>query len=420
MDKLIIKKTQSLQGRVEISSAKNATLPIMAATLLVDGQSSFKKLPQLQDVKTTIALLENLGAKCSGDYNSFKVDTSQINNLVAPYDLVRKMRASILVLGPLLSRFGEATVSLPGGCAIGTRPIDIHLDGLKEMGASIDLEDGYVKASCAKLKGAHIKLKFPSVGATENLVMAATLADGVTRIQNAAREPEIVDLCQFLIQRGAKIKGEGSSVIEIEGVSKLQTVNEHYQIISDRIVALTYIMAALITNSEIIVENTNYKDYEAVIELLRKSGAKFELNQNSVKVLSHQKLSPLHFETTPYPGIPTDAQAQLMALALTIEGESVIKESIFENRFMHVPELVRMGAKIKLEGNKAIIRGGTPLKAAPVMCTDLRASAALVLAGLIAEGETTINRIYHLDRGYENIEGKFQKLGVQINRVKEN
>ncbi len=415
MDKLIIHGPCKLHSEVQISAAKNATLPLLCATLLVNGKTTFSNLPKLMDVKTTFELLENLGVQIDNNC----IDTSNITSYFAPYDLVRKMRASILVLGPLLARFGEAKVSLPGGCAIGTRPIDIHLDGLKLMGAKIELEEGYVKAKAKKLMGAKIPLKFPSVGATENLMMAAALAQGESLIENAAAEPEIVDLAKFLIQRGVEISGAGTPTIRIQGVRELKNNTTPYEIISDRIEAITYLIAALMTNSEIKILSAQYKNFESVILLLQDIGAQFELDENTIIVKKHNHLKPLNFSSEPYPGIPTDAQAQLMALATTIKGESTITESIFENRFMHVPEMVRMGANISLNGNTATITGGKSLKGAPVMCTDLRASAALVLTALVSEGETTIRRIYHLDRGYENLDKKFQALGAKMERVNE-
>jgi UDP-N-acetylglucosamine 1-carboxyvinyltransferase len=419
MDKLIINGPSKLKGSVRVSSSKNATLPILASTLLFKGDIHFRNLPHLNDVVTTFSLLKEMGVKIEDGKDTTIINASDVSHFVAPYDLVRKMRASILVLGPLLSRFGEAEVSLPGGCAIGTRPIDIHLEGLKQMGAEIELESGYVKAHCKKLKGADIKLSFPSVGATENLMMAAVYADGTTTIKNAAKEPEIKNLEAFLKQNGVDISGSGTESITIKGSREvLESNSKSFEVISDRIEAVTYVVAALITNSELTIENCIPSDFAAVIELLESVGAKFEASENTLKVLKWEKLNPLKFETEPYPGIPTDVQAQLMSLATSIPGQSEITEKIFENRFMHVPELNRMGADIALTEHTATINGGRQLKGAPVMCTDLRASAALVLAAMTADSQTEVNRVYHLDRGYEKLDEKLTKIGCNIKRVK--
>lgn len=421
MDKLLIKGPNKLNGSVTISSSKNATLPILAGSILFPQEIVFNQLPKLSDIRFFIQILESLGAKVTGELDRKTILAGEINKTIADYELVRKMRASILVLGPLLSRFGEATVSLPGGCAIGSRPVDIHLSGLEKMGAEINIEKGYVHASCSRLKGAKIDLAFPSVGATENLMMAAVWADGETIIENAAKEPEIVDLANFLSQFGTEISGAGSSSIRIKGreISKYQvTTNNEYKIIGDRIEAATYVIAGLMTNSEIKVMDFNPEHIEAVTDVLKDMGAKLEIGKNSIHVFPSGKLKGAKIDTAPFPGFPTDVQAQLMALMGIAEGNSIVSEHIFENRFMHVPELVRMGMDIKLDGHSAIISGVNELSSAPVMCTDLRASAALILSALYADGESEINRIYHLDRGYESLAEKFKGLGANIERVK--
>lgn len=419
MDKLIINGPCKLSGTVTVSSSKNASLPILAAAVLADKEISFTELPGLSDISFFLKILESLGAKVTTDKKQTVIDCSQINNVKADYDLVRKMRASVLVLGPLLSRFGEAVISLPGGCAIGTRPVDIHLSALEKMGAKIKIEKGYIYASCDRLKGANIEFPFPSVGATENIMMAAAYADGVTTIKNAAREPEIEDLANFLKALGVSVSGAGTSQIEIIGknVGELNCEAKNYKVIGDRIEAATFIIAALICDSEIEVLGFNPIHLEAVLDQLKKMGAKLEILPSGVKVLKSGKLNAVTLETEPFPGFPTDVQAQMMTLMGLSCGTSKIEEKIFENRFMHVPELVRMGMDIDLDGNTATIKGVEALSAAPVMCTDLRASAALILAGLFAKGSSDIGRIYHLDRGYEKIEEKLSKLGADIQRV---
>ena len=421
MDKLIINGPSKLSGEVEISSSKNATLPILAATILYPGKICFDRLPQLSDINFFIEILNSLGAKAYRDGTSTCIDASNLDNTKADYELVRKMRASVLVLGPLLSRFGNAIVSLPGGCAIGTRPVDIHLKGLEQMGAKIEIEKGYIQATCDKLIGADIHLPFPSVGATENLMMASVLAQGSTTIDNAVQEPEIVDLANFLINLGVEIQGAGTSKITIHGTTldKLTKNEVYYRVIGDRIEAATFIIAGLMTDSEITVKDFNPKHLSSVLETLQEMGAKFEVGENFVKTLKGPQTVGASLETAPYPGFPTDVQAQIMSLMGVAQGNSVISEKIFENRFMHVPELIRMGMDIELDGHTAIIKGRkNKITGAPVMCTDLRASAALILAALVAEGESTISRIYHLDRGYEKIEQKLEKLGVNVKRVK--
>jgi UDP-N-acetylglucosamine 1-carboxyvinyltransferase len=424
MDKLVITGPNSLSGSVSISSAKNATLPILAATILFPQKITFNELPGLSDISFFIQILESLGATSAGELSKKAINSSTMNSTVADYDLVRKMRASILVLGPLLSRFGEAKVSLPGGCAIGSRPVDIHLTGLELMGAEIVIEKGYVNAKTSGLKGVNIPLAFPSVGATENLMMAAVWADGVTTLENAAREPEIVDLANFLIALGTKVEGAGTSQIKIHGRSiknYTEVANFEYKIIGDRIEAATYVIAGLMTQSEIDVTGFDPKHIGAVTDVLIGMGAKLKITQNGIKTLKSGSFIGANIDTAPFPGFPTDVQAQLMSLMGIATGNSIISEHIFENRFMHVPELVRLGNNIKLDGHSAIINGvkKEELSCAPVMCTDLRASAALILTALVAQGDTHISRIYHLDRGYENLAQKLKGLGAKIQRVKE-
>ncbi|MDD0854046.1 UDP-N-acetylglucosamine 1-carboxyvinyltransferase [Halobacteriovorax sp. GB3] len=415
MDKLIIEGPVKLNGEVEISRAKNAYLPILAAVLLNDKPIHLKNLPELRDIKTMIKLLSNLGVEVTTNGNVTTFNAKNLNSHEATYDLVKTMRASIFTLGPLLTRLKKAKVSLPGGCAIGTRPIDLHLSNLEKLGAKINLEAGYVEATCeGGLEGNILALAFPSVGATENLMMAAVFANGKTIIENAAKEPEIDDLANFLNAMGAKITGIGTSSIIVEGVDELHEVE--YEAIGDRIEAATYIMAGLMTQSELKVSKFNPHHLDFVIEILKDMGAKFEVGEDYVKTLPCE-LTAAKIDTAPFPGFPTDAQAQMIALMTQAKGVSIVAEHIFENRFMHVPELNRLGAKISLQGNTAVIEGGTPLKAAPVMCTDLRASAALVLAALCAEGKTTIDRVYHLERGYEKLAEKLSKLDVKIEKV---
>lgn len=421
MDKLIINGPNKLSGQVRVSSSKNATLPILAASILFPQEIKFKELPGLSDINFFIQILESLGAKTEGDLTEKRIFAGDINSTVADYDLVRKMRASILVLGPLLSRFGEAKVSLPGGCAIGSRPVDMHLDGMEQMGAQIKIEGGYVHAHCKRLKGTKVVLPFPSVGATENLMCAAVWAEGETILENVAREPEIVDLAHFLQAYGTKVEGAGSSTIKIQGrnIQDYKEVNPgSYKIIGDRIEAATYVIAGLMTNSEIEVTDFHPEHIEAVTDVLVKMGAKLEVSDKGIKTFASGRLNGSKIDTAPFPGFPTDVQAQLMALMGVAEGNSIVSEHIFENRFMHVPELVRMGMKIDLDGKNAFIEGVEGLSCAPVMCTDLRASAALILAALVAEGETHISRIYHLDRGYEKLYEKLKGLGAQIQRLK--
>ena len=420
MDKLLVQGPCKLQGEVEISSAKNATLPILAATILFPYPIKFTSIPDLMDVGTILKLVQSMGVKVSKSQNEITVDATKLENQHADYLLVKTMRASVLVLGPLLARYGVASVSLPGGCAIGARPVDIHLLGLEKMGAQIEIENGYIKAKCDKLKGAVVTFPFPSVGATENIMMAAVLAEGTTVIENAAMEPEIDDLADFLMAQGVKIEGAGTSRITIHGmdIKNLKAPSQPYRVIGDRIEAATFIIGGIMGGGEVKVTGFNPDHLKFVLETLSKMGAKFEIGKDYVKVLKSDRLKGTMIETLPFPGFPTDVQAQMMALMSVVDGNSVVTETIFENRFMHVPEMIRMGSKITLKGNSALIEGVDSLSAAPVMCTDLRASAALILCALIANGETEIQRVYHLDRGYEKIDEKLTKLGAKITRVK--
>jgi UDP-N-acetylglucosamine 1-carboxyvinyltransferase len=420
MDKLLVQGPCKLQGEVEISSAKNATLPILAATILFPYPVTFTQIPDLMDVGTILKLVQSMGVKVTKSNNEIVVDATTLDNQHADYLLVKTMRASVLVLGPLLARYGVASVSLPGGCAIGARPVDIHLLGLEKMGAQIEIENGYIKAKCDKLKGAVVTFPFPSVGATENIMMAAVLAEGTTVIENAAMEPEIDDLADFLMSQGVKIEGAGTSRITIHGmdIKKLKAPAKPYRVIGDRIEAATFIIAAIMGGGEVKVKGFNPDHLKFVLETLTKMGAKFEIGKDFVQVLKSDRLKGSMIETLPFPGFPTDVQAQMMALMSVVDGNSVVTETIFENRFMHVPEMIRMGSKITLKGNSALIEGVESLSAAPVMCTDLRASAALILCAMIAHGETEILRVYHLDRGYEKIDEKLTNLGAKITRVK--
>jgi UDP-N-acetylglucosamine 1-carboxyvinyltransferase len=418
MDKLQIQGGQRLEGEIRISGAKNATLPILAAALLADGPVTIANVPHLQDVTTTIELLGRMGVSVTiDDRMRIEIDASTIKEFFAPYELVKTMRASILVLGPLLARFGKADVSLPGGCAIGSRPVNIHVAGMQAMGADINIENGYIRArSNGRLKGARLVLETVTVTGTENLMMAATLADGETVIENAAREPEVVDLANFLIAMGARIRGAGTDTLVIEGVQRL--AGTHYEVLPDRIEAGTYLVAGAITQGHVRVKNTRAEHLDAVIAKLREAGARVDTGENWVEVdMRGRRPRSVDVRTAPYPAFPTDMQAQFAALNTVADGVGTIVETIFENRFMHMLEMRRMGAEIRLEGNTAIIKGVERLTAAPVMATDLRASASLVLAGLVAEGRTEVERIYHIDRGYECIEEKLQQLGAQIKRV---
>lgn len=418
MDKLQITGGNKLDGSIRISGAKNAALPILMATLLAEGPTTIGNVPHLNDVTTTLELLGVMGTSMTlGENMMVEIDASTINTFEAPYDLVKTMRASILVLGPLLTRFGEADVSLPGGCAIGSRPVDLHIKGMQAMGADIDVTDGYVRARAKNgLKGARICMDIVSVGATENLLMAATLAKGTTILENAAREPEVVDVANYLIAMGAKITGAGTDVITIEGVDKL--VGAHHEVLPDRIETGTYLVAAAIAGGRVKVRETNPEILESVLLKLEEAGAEITTGKDWIELdMKGKRPKAVNIKTAPYPGFPTDMQAQFTALNVIAEGTGVITETIFENRFMHVSELQRMGADIQIEGNNAICTGVDKLTGAQVMATDLRASASLVIAGLVAEGKTVVDRIYHIDRGYECIEEKLQLMGANIKRV---
>lgn len=416
MDRIIVKGGKTLSGEVRISGAKNAALPILAASLLVDGWNTFYNVPDLQDVRTISLLLQHLGAKVETKDHTMRVDASGFCVTEAPYDLVRRMRASILVLGPLVARLKKARVSLPGGCAIGARPIDLHLKGLEMLGAKVKLSHGYIEVTAEQLTGADIYLDTPTVTGTENLMMAAVLAKGVTILRNVAREPEIVALADILNKMGAKVRGAGSTVITITGVKSLSPVE--FTIIPDRIEAGTFMVAAALTKGDVLVKNANASHLQALISKLRLAGAKVTSERNNIRVIGASPVCSVDVKTLPYPGFPTDMQAQFMVLMSVAKGLSVINETIFENRFIHVSELQRMGANISISQNSAVIRGGKHLSGAPVMATDLRASASLILAGLIAKGSTEIHRVYHIDRGYESIETKFSQLGAAITRVR--
>ncbi len=417
MEKLVIEGGHRLDGEIQISGSKNAALPILLAAILCEGKCRFSGVPNLRDITTTIDLLTMLGCKASREENGDIITST--DNLVseAPYELVRTMRASVLCLGPLLARTGKARVALPGGCAIGSRPVDLHLRALSEMGASFVLEEGYILGKCERLHGARIVFDFPTVGGTENLLMAASLAEGKTILENAAKEPEIVDLANFLCTCGAKIEGQGTSTIVIHGVKYLS--GQPYKVMSDRIEAGTYMIAAALCRGNLFLRDCPSECLKAVISKLRQFGAEVEIQDDGLVVRASERLKAADVRTEPYPGFPTDMQAQFMALACVANGSSVVQENIFENRFMHAPELVRMGAKIKIVENTAVVQGVERLKGAPVMASDLRASASLVLAGLGAEGKTEVLRIYHLDRGYENIEQKLSGVGASITRVRD-
>lgn len=420
MDKLIIEGGGPLAGEVRASGAKNAALPIQAAALLTAEPLTLSNVPHLKDVVTMNRLLAQMGAQVSVgdgvDGQTLTIEARQLSTHVAPYELVRTMRASIVVLGPLLARFGQADVSLPGGCAIGARPVTVHLDGLRAMGAEVDVVDGYIQARCSRLRGARIVMEMVSVTGTENLMMAATLADGETVIENAAREPEVVDLAQCLIAMGARISGAGSSVIRIQGVDALHAA-EH-RILPDRIEIGTFLVAGALTRGQVTVRAAHSDLLDAVLQKLRKAGAEINVSDDSISLdMGGRRPLAVDIHTAPHPAFPTDMQAQFCALNALADGVGVVHETIFENRFMHVPELQRMGADIRLENNTAVVRGRERLKGAPVMATDLRASASLVVAALGADGQTTVDRIYHLDRGYEHIEDKLRQLGASIKRI---
>ena len=417
MDKLQITGGNRLEGEIRISGAKNAALPILAASLLADEPVTIGNVPHLHDVTTMISLLGRMGAGVTiGDRMQVEVDATSTRDFVAPYDLVKTMRASILVLGPLVARFGQADVSLPGGCAIGARPVNLHVAGLEALGAEIDIESGFIRARAGRLKGARIVLDTVTVTGTENLMMAATLADGRTVIENAAREPEVVDLAGFLVAMGARISGAGTDTLVVDGVERLRGCT--YEVLADRIEAGTYLVAGAITGGRVRARNARPEHLDAVLAKLAEAGAKVSTGENWVEIdMAGRRPSAVDIRTAPYPAFPTDMQAQFAALNAVAEGVSTVVETIFENRYMHMLELRRLGADIRIEGHTAVIRGVERLSGAPVMATDLRASASLVLAGLVAQGTTDVQRIYHIDRGYECIEEKLGQLGANIRRA---
>ncbi len=417
MNKLIIKGGVPLSGQVRISGSKNAVLPILAGTLLANGPVVVSNVPHLHDVTTTMELLGRMGVSITiGDKMSVEIDPSTIQNTFAPYELVKTMRASILVLGPLLARYGTAEVSLPGGCAIGARPVDIHLSGLEAMGAEITVEQGYIRAKADRLKGAHIVMDQITVTGTENLMMAASLAEGTTILENAAREPEVVDLADFINAMGGRIENAGSDKITIHGVEKLEGCD--YTVLPDRIETGTYLVAAAITGGKVLLKDTDPSLLDAVLAKLVEAGAIIDTGENWIELdMEGRKPKAVNIRSAPYPGFPTDMQAQFCALNAIAKGTGSVTETVFENRFMHIQEMSRLGAKIQLEGNTAIIQGVDYLNGASVMATDLRASASLILAGLVAKGETVVERIYHIDRGYDHIEEKLACIGANIQRV---
>ena len=417
MEKLLIKGGNHLKGKISCSGAKNAALPIIAASILSDEKIVLKNLPYLQDITTMFELLGSMGAEISLDENmNFTINTSGLKEIEARYELVKTMRASILVLGPLLAKYGEAKIALPGGCAIGSRPVNYHLDSLKKLGVNISLKNGYIEAKVKKLKGANIVFDGITVTGTENLMMAASLAEGVTTLQNVAKEPEIKDLAEFLNKMGAKIDGAGTDLIKITGVKELH--GTEFNIPADRIEAGTYLVAAVVTKGEILIENINPDRLMRVIEKLKETGATIEYDKNSISVFMRESIpKPVDITTAPFPNFPTDMQAQFSVINAISSGIAKVNETVFENRFMHVLELNRMGCDISVKGNQAIIKGVNSLYGAEVMATDLRASASLIIAGLCAEGETIVDRIYHIDRGYERIEEKLNYLGAEITRL---
>ncbi len=417
MNKLIIKGGIPLSGQVRISGSKNAVLPILAGTLLADSPVIIRNVPHLHDVTTTMELLGRMGVSLTiGEKMSIEVDPTSLENTFAPYELVKTMRASILVLGPLLARFGQAEVSLPGGCAIGARPVDMHLSGLEAMGAHIDVEQGYIKARCKRLKGARIVMDQVTVTGTENLMMAASLADGTSVIENAAREPEVVDLADFINAMGGRIENAGTDMITIHGVESLHGCD--YSVLPDRIETGTYLVAAAITGGKVLIKHTDPRLLDAVLAKLEEAGALIDIGDDWIELdMEGRKPHSVNIRTAPYPGFPTDMQAQFCALNSIAEGTGSVTETVFENRFMHIQEFMRLGANVHLEGNTVIITGVEGLNGAQVMATDLRASASLILAGLVARGETVVDRIYHIDRGYDHIEEKLAGLGAQIQRV---
>jgi UDP-N-acetylglucosamine 1-carboxyvinyltransferase len=419
MDKLLIRGGQTLQGEVTISGAKNAALPELAAALLAAEPVTLANVPRLQDVATMLKLLRNMGARAerAEDGDTVTLDASSVTTPEAPYDLVKTMRASILVLGPLLARFGEARVSLPGGCAIGSRPVDQHIKGLQAMGADIVVEHGYIVAKASRLKGARITTDMVTVTGTENLLMAAALADGETVLENAAREPEIPDLAEMLIAMGARIEGHGTRRIRVQGVERLHAPARAHRIIPDRIETGTFLCAVAAAGGDVTLNHADARHLAAVIEKLREAGVSIDAGDGFIRVRAQGRPRAVSFRTSEYPAFPTDMQAQFMAVNCVADGASSVSETIFENRFMHVNELLRLGAHIEVEGHTALIQGVPKLSGATVMATDLRASASLVIAGLVAEGETRVDRIYHLDRGYDRMEAKLRGIGARIERV---
>jgi len=416
MDKLVIQGGIPLSGEIRISGAKNAALPILCAALLTEEPLRIGNVPYLRDVTTMLELLNQMGAEISvNDRMGVEIVARKLHNPAAPYELVKTMRAAILVLGPLLAPCGQARVSLPGGCAIGSRPVDLHIKGLQAMGAEIEIEHGYILARAARLKGARIFMDTVTVTGTENLMMAATLAEGATVLENAAREPEVVDLANCLIAMGAKIEGVGSDVITIHGVDRLHGAD--YRVMPDRIEAGTFLVAVAATGGKVLLKDVRPDILDAVLEKLREAGARIECGADTISLEMAGPLKSVNVRTAPYPAFPTDMQAQFMALNAVANGAATVTETIFENRFMHVQELQRLGANIEIEGNTAVVRGVATLSGATVMATDLRASASLVVAGLVAQGETSVERIYHIDRGYECIEEKLSQLGARIKRV---
>ncbi|HIA79382.1 MAG TPA: UDP-N-acetylglucosamine 1-carboxyvinyltransferase [Candidatus Marinimicrobia bacterium] len=416
MDKIVIEGNKPLSGSVEVSGAKNAVLPIMTAALIPVGKSKIYRVPELKDTRTMIRLLEIIGAKVSLNENTIEIDSTTVNNPEAPYDLVKTMRASFYVLGPLMARFGRVKVSLPGGCAWGPRPVDFHLKGLEKLGAKLTLKDGYILAEADQLKGNEIRFEFPSVGATGNLAMAAVTAKGTTILHNAAREPEIVQLCEFLNKMGARISGIGTTTIVIDGVNDLHAAD--IEVISDRIEAGTFLIAGALLG-KITVNRVELRHLDAVLGKLKEAGCKIIVGNASVTVTPPDKLKPVDMTTAVYPGFPTDLQAQWVALMSLAAGSSMITDTVYHDRFSHIPELSRLGANIRVDKNTAFVRGVDSLAGAPVMSTDIRASASLIIAGLAASGKTQVSRVYHIDRGYEHIEEKFRVLGAQISRETE-
>lgn len=417
-EKFIISGGNRLQGTVRIDGAKNSALSIMAATLLTKDVCILRNVPRLTDVDTMAAVIRKLGVKVEWkEDNNLYIDSNNFNNYEAPYELVKMMRGSILVMGPLLARLKKAKISLPGGCAIGARPVDYHLKGFEALGAQVEVEKGYIEAKVNTLKGNEIYLDFPSLGATENIMMAACLAEGVTTIENAAKDPEVAELGRFLNEMGAKVEGLGTDLIKIEGVKELHGID--YAIIPDRIEAGTYMIAAAITGGDVLIENADPILLKPLIVKLEETGVQIELEKKLIKVIGPDRVKAVDIKTLPFPGFPTDMQPQFMALSCLAKGTSVITETVFENRFVHTGDLIRMGADIKVEGHSTIIKGVKKLSAAPVMASDLRGGAALVLAGLVAEGTTELSRMYHLDRGYVKLEEKLNSLGADIKRVKE-